>query len=855
MTSKIVRADLTVLDNIRSVVYREQVNADTDLRPGCVASAYIEVECHGSQSDAPSAGEALTYYQVDGSGSETLIGVFYAEPSIPTRKTFKFTAYDAVAKMDVDFSAWLTAHQNDFPMSIYSLVSAACGVAGVTLGSASWPLSTQTVNAFYADNITCRAILQYAAEIACRFVRCNAAGEVIFDWYTVKSGYKIYPGSGSSGGVTYVPYKQGGMDYENYDTAALDAVCVHPVGEDDTAYIYPSEASGNALHVRNNALLYGASSSDMMAIAQNIYTEMRALGVYRPMTAKLFPSGNPFRAGDIVSVEDIQGVAFTSVVMGLTVSASEAIAQATGHRTYDDAASSIQKALVQLAADIVRISKLKVDWAEIDTAVIDSLEANGINADDITVTGTLHSADYVRTGSPYADVGIGIELDTKRIAATNFGITPQGHLYARQGMIADATLGRAVNRAYVATFNSFLDTNGTASQSYTYNSSTYTLTAGENGTVVYTVPVSASDSEGTYALNKVWCQCKSGGNETEEWNTPSGRIIYLSSGGTTLYETDYAGLRYMASASTSGVTYTLNPEYVSQAASVRVEIDVANGDTCRMQRWYGVYAAIYYGSASTLRGASDGVYFGSDGISVGEDIVLTPDGHASIDTLTANSGDFTGRIRMISEDITDGVAPAANTWGKSLGFKDAGNENYLGVIQPFASSVGRQGLYIAGYQTVNGTRVNNSVYLLVDSTGAQYVGLTSPEAWRTALNLSSAAGDSGWQTLELNAAFALYNASYPVKYRKIGSMVELRGTIKPSSQIAAGGTATIGTLNVGYRPDYARNYVCQGSGQNRWLLTINYQGVIGFERYGGDTAIAVPTTAWLPFAVTFFADN
>ena len=235
MTSKIVHADLTALDNIRSVIYREQVNAGGGLKPGCVASAYIEVECYGAQSDAPSAGEALTYYQVDGNGTEMFIGVFYTEPSIPTKKTFKFTAYDAVSKLDKPYSERLNAIQSDFPMSVYDLVSDACSVAGVTLGSSSWPLSTMSVEAFYADGLTCRNILQYAAEIAGRFVRCNTAGEIEFAWYTT-STTGIKPGSETGN----VPYKQNGLTYDNFTVMSIDAVAIKPAGTEGAAYIYPT---------------------------------------------------------------------------------------------------------------------------------------------------------------------------------------------------------------------------------------------------------------------------------------------------------------------------------------------------------------------------------------------------------------------------------------------------------------------------------------------------------------------------------------------------------------------------------------------------------------------------------------
>lgn len=378
MTSKIILSDgTTELTGIKSVVFHESVNSGRDIRPGCVGSAYIEVEVFGTQSGAVTAGEELTYYQVDGGGNETLIGKFYAEPTIATKKSYRFIAYDAASKLDADFSDWLSSNQNNFPMTVYALADAACTVAGVTLGTASWPLSTQTVNAFYADGLTCRNILEYAAEIAGRFVRCNTAGNIIFDWYATNNTDSIHPGADQTG---HIAYRQDGLNYENYTTSALDRVAVYPSGTEDAAYIYPANvSSGNTLAISGNLLLTGASAATYNAVAQNVYSVMSALGAYRPMTVSLFPGENPFRAGEIVSVTDSQGVSFRSVLTGMTVSASDAILESAGNETLENRPSNLERTIANLSNDIVQINKLKVGYAEIDEAVIDSLEVNGVD--------------------------------------------------------------------------------------------------------------------------------------------------------------------------------------------------------------------------------------------------------------------------------------------------------------------------------------------------------------------------------------------------------------------------------------------------------------------------------------------
>ena len=442
MTSKILRSNNTQMTGIKSVIYKEVVNAGEGLRPGCVASASIEVEVYGPQSDAPVAGEALTYYQVD--GTETLIGTFYAEPSIPTKKTYKFVAYDAVSKLDVGFSerlnaiqSWFESTSAHYPVTVYDLVSEACSVAGVTLGSASWPLSTQTVEAFYADGLTCRNILQYAAEIAGKFVRCNANGGVVFDWYTTSS-YSIKPGVDTNA----VAYKQDGLSYDNYAVLSVDAVAVRPQGTEGAAYIYPASYSAvtatdpngdgniifqnltvtddgdgnlylsveatddgnanvtisstvavsNTFVIGDNLLLTNATANIYNAVAQNLYSVMSALPNYRHATVNLFKNENPFRAGQFVSITDAQGVTFNAPIFEMTVQADGATLRSSGEETYKSTGPTVEKTLANLSSNIVQIDKLKVGWAEIDEAIVRHLEAEGIDADWIN-TGSITVTD------------------------------------------------------------------------------------------------------------------------------------------------------------------------------------------------------------------------------------------------------------------------------------------------------------------------------------------------------------------------------------------------------------------------------------------------------------------------------
>lgn len=220
------------------------------------------------------------------------------------------------------------------------------------------------------------------------------------------------------------------------------------------------------------------------------------------------------------------------------------------------------------------------------------------------------------------------------------------------------------------------------------------------------------------------------------------------------------------------------------------------------------------------------------------------------------SGDtMTGTLLISSSNITDGVTPSENAWGRGVGLRDSSGEKYLGIFQPLAIASGRQGVYIAGYRTFNGSRESNGLFLAVDSSGKPYVSVSDASAWRSALGLTTAAYDSGWKYFSFSSAFENYGTDHPMQYRRVGNVVELRGICKPTAEIASGGSATIGTLPAGYRPSDTVYQLCQGSNKNTWLCSINSSGVVTFARYGSNAYAAAGTGIWGTCHVTFLTDN
>lgn len=116
--------------------------------------------------------------------------------------------------------------------------------------------------------------------------------------------------------------------------------------------------------------------------------------------------------------------------------------------------------------------------------------------------------------------------------------------------------------------------------------------------------------------------------------------------------------------------------------------------------------------------------------------------------------------------------------------------------------------------------------------------------------------DTGWITPTLGSGFEVYSTDQAVQYRKVNKLVEIRGSVKPTSNIDGSATNyTIFTLPEGYRPNKQVNVVCHGSSWYTWLLSVASTGDVRFSRYSSGTGyVSASTSAWLPLQATFFTD-
>ena len=348
---------------MKSLTLHTAVNAGQEFTIGSAFSDYIEAEIWADPGGSLqiTAGDALTYYRQDDAGNRTKVGVFYAEkPTRTKRNSYKVTAYDTMSKLDADFSSWLRANQAQFPKTIWQLVQLACQRAGVALASSSLPINgSYSVQAFYADDLTCRQIISWAAEAAGCYAHMNADGKLQFLTYTDKrSTAKITPDGASNSTAYYAD----SLSYEDYTVKAIEKVQIRQ-SDSDAGVIYPdSTTATNTYAVQGNLLLTTGTEANLKTVVQNLYNVLKNV-TYTPCKVSV-PSSSGLACGQIVHVKDARGREFDTYLMSATISFGKASFESVGSASRESSSAVNSQSYKNLTGKMLEI-KTSVDGLEV----------------------------------------------------------------------------------------------------------------------------------------------------------------------------------------------------------------------------------------------------------------------------------------------------------------------------------------------------------------------------------------------------------------------------------------------------------------------------------------------------------
>ena len=367
----IVKSDGTEIDSslILSCTLTQTLNSGQEFTIGSACTDEIEVEYLAQDDNLIAKGDVLTLYWVNDSGTKTKVGIYYCEkPNYQglmreisgTSIVYKVVAYDTMSKLDADFSGWLHANQAQFPKTIWQLVQLACQRAGVALASSSLPINgSYSVQAFYADDLTCRQIISWAAEAAGCYAHMNADGKLQFLTYTDKrSTAKITPDGASNSTAYYAD----SLSYEDYTVKAIEKVQIRQ-SDSDVGVIYPdSTTAANTYAVQGNLLLTTGTEANLKSVVQNLYNVLKNV-TYTPCKVSV-PSSSGLACGQIVHVKDARGREFDTYLMSATISSGKAGFESVGSASRESSSAVNNQSYKNLTGKMLEI-KTSVDGLEV----------------------------------------------------------------------------------------------------------------------------------------------------------------------------------------------------------------------------------------------------------------------------------------------------------------------------------------------------------------------------------------------------------------------------------------------------------------------------------------------------------
>ena len=239
-----------------------------------------------------------------------------------------------------------------YPTTAGALVGAICSHVGVTLGDAAFPNYTTQIPVAPTEQLNCREVLQYVAQMCCCYCKINRAGQLILAWYDKSAiiGQEGYDGGTYSTDTT--PYSDGdsldggtfayndgddadGGDFSYFDGAFLghnfeievstdDIVVtgcrvVNNTSEEDSydELVVDSELEQDheryVLVIENNPFITASNAS---AIATQVADTLAGLPI-RAYTATSL-SDFSYETGDPVDIRDFRGNDFYTWITHFT---------------------------------------------------------------------------------------------------------------------------------------------------------------------------------------------------------------------------------------------------------------------------------------------------------------------------------------------------------------------------------------------------------------------------------------------------------------------------------------------------------------------------------------------------------
>lgn len=274
-------------------------------------------------------------------------GIFNAEEVTVEENYIHILAFDNVAKLDKPFSD----SGLSFPITLGVLYRWICTYCGVSYSAGNFPNNgleiTPDIETLRSSS--CRDVISYIAQLACRYVYADVYGTVRFGWYS-ETGYVI------------------NEQQKINSTVAVTGVQI--TDNNDNTYIIGTQ--GYCLQIDDNPL---ASNGD--ALNNSVWTTDLIGRRLTPFSSDVI-SDPSLETGDIVIVSDLHGNTYHTPITNMTYCLDGKMSISCDAETVNEKGRTSCSESARIAVQTVRKINKKISEYDIRVKQFSSLMANAM---------------------------------------------------------------------------------------------------------------------------------------------------------------------------------------------------------------------------------------------------------------------------------------------------------------------------------------------------------------------------------------------------------------------------------------------------------------------------------------------
>lgn len=357
---------------IQNSAIKRIVNDGQELSIGSVCAARFECNILNPGGELSiAAGDEITVYKVQGD-TRRKDGLFTLEELVrPSPNKYRIIAYDRISWLDKDLTEWVMSLEG-WPYAVEDLALMVAHECGTGLGTEMLMNGSYQVQRFAGNGITGRKIMRWIAEISATFCRANPDGGIVFEQYRNTS-------------TVLGPADTFSTTLSDYQTVPIDRVQIR-LSEDDIGVIYP-DVAGITYPITGNYLLTATDPAALDAVVQNIYSAIKDIS-YTPGTV-VIAHNLDICAGDIITVQDLNGKTATMYVMTKTTKGQRDTLECTGSPSRDSSTAVHEESFRAVNAKMLEIrrdiSGLTARASEAETRIEDNRAYTDKKITEVTI--------------------------------------------------------------------------------------------------------------------------------------------------------------------------------------------------------------------------------------------------------------------------------------------------------------------------------------------------------------------------------------------------------------------------------------------------------------------------------------